>query len=46
MHADIQSAFRAALSGGDLPAGVTATDPDEAARRYAVYRNNVAVSLT
>lgn len=46
MHADIQSAFRAALSRGDLPAGVTATDPDEAARRYAVYRNNVAVSLT
>jgi hypothetical protein len=38
--------FAAALTGGPLPEGVTATAPDEAARRFDVYRNNVAVSLT
>lgn len=39
------AAFRAALRAGTLPPGVTAVDPAEAARRFAVYRNNVAVSL-
>ncbi|WP_176562852.1 HvfC/BufC N-terminal domain-containing protein [Paracoccus liaowanqingii] len=38
--------FRAALRGGALPPGVTATDPTDAARRFDVYRNNVAVSLS
>lgn len=40
-----EAAFHAALRGGTLPPGVTAPDPAEAARRFAVYRNNVAVSL-
>lgn len=40
------AAFRAALHGATPPPpGVTAADPAEAARRFAVYRNNVAVSL-
>ena len=39
-----QSAFRAALGGAPLPPGLIADQPD-AARRLAVYRNNVAVSL-
>lgn len=43
--ADFTPAFRAALAGGDLPDCVTARDPDEAAIRFAVYRNNVAHSL-
>lgn len=34
-----------ALHGGALPPGVTARDPAEAARRFDVYRNNVAVGL-
>lgn len=42
---DFIEAFDAGLKGAALPAGVTARDPDEAARRFAVYRNNVAVSL-
>lgn len=46
MQAEQQSLFDAALRGGSLPPGVTATDPAEAARRFAVYRNNVTVSLT
>lgn len=37
--------FRAALAGGGLPDFITARDPDEAATRFAVYRNNVAHSL-
>ena len=44
-HRDLQTAFDAALKGGDLPPGVTAHDPSEAPRRFAVYRNNVAVGL-
>ncbi|MCT4333749.1 putative DNA-binding domain-containing protein [Paracoccus sp. YLB-12] len=43
--ADFTPAFRAALAGGDLPDFVTARVPDEAAIRFAVYRNNVAHSL-
>lgn len=46
MHAETLARFQSALRGGDLPHGVTATDPAEAARRFAVYRNNVAVSLS
>lgn len=39
------AAFRTALRDGTLPPGVTAANPTEAARRFAVYRNNVSVSL-
>jgi hypothetical protein len=46
MHADLQAEFEAALRGAAVPAQVTAREPDEVARRFAVYRNNVAVSLT
>lgn len=45
MPPDGQSAFRSALRDGTLPPGVTAAHPAETARRFAVYRNNVAVSL-
>lgn len=45
MHAESQAAFRHALRAGPLPPGVTAADPAETARRFAVYRNTVAVSL-
>lgn len=44
-HRDWQAAFDGALRGGPLPPGVTSPDPAEAERRFAVYRNNVAVSL-
>lgn len=44
-HADLIAAFHAGLGGGALPPGVTARDPAEAERRFAVYRNNVAHSL-
>ncbi|MCF3973170.1 HvfC/BufC family peptide modification chaperone [Paracoccus salsus] len=42
---DVTPDFRAALAGGPVPGCVTASDPDEIARRFAVYRNNVAHSL-
>lgn len=42
---DITPDFRAALAGGPVPGFVTAREPEEAARRFAVYRNNVAHSL-
>lgn len=45
MQHDAQTAFRDALRAGRLPPGVTAADPAEAARRFSVYRNNVAASL-
>lgn len=45
-HADFAAAFRAALFDGTLPPGATARDPEEVVRRFAVYRNNVAHSLT
>lgn len=44
MLAELQSAFREALAGPAPPAGI-AGDPAAAARRFAVYRNNVARSL-
>ncbi len=44
-HAELIADFRAALPAGGLPPGVTARDPAEAVRRFAVYRNNVAHSL-
>ncbi|NBE07679.1 HvfC/BufC N-terminal domain-containing protein [Paragemmobacter ruber] len=45
-HATFTTAFRAALFGGPPPPGAFANDPDEVERRFAVYRNNVAHSLT
>lgn len=45
MQHDIQPGFREALRAGHLPPGITAADPSEVARRFAVYRNNVAASL-
>jgi len=37
--------FRAAIFDGAPPADVTAPDPSEVGRRFAVYRNNVVHSL-
>lgn len=45
VHRDFVAAFDAGLKRAPLPPGVTAVAPDEAERRFAVYRNNVAVSL-
>lgn len=45
-HARTQAAFHAALWEPGLPEGLTAPQPDEVARRFAVYRNNVLHSLT
>lgn len=45
-YPDLVSAFASGLTDGDLPPGLTARKPQEAERRFAVYRNNVAVSLT
>lgn len=46
--ADLQTRFSGALCEPDkpVPAGVVAPGGGSAARRYAVYRNNVIVSLT
>ena len=44
-HPDLVTAFAAGLVDGSLPPDLTAQAPDEASRRFAVYRNNVAVSL-
>lgn len=46
MQADLIQSFRTGLFDGSLPIGVTATAPDEAAARFAVYRNNVTHGLT
>jgi hypothetical protein len=46
VHPDFLAAFAGALRGGPLPAGLTARATDEVERRFAVYRNNVTVSLT
>lgn len=46
VHPDFMAGFDTALRGGPVPAGLTARDPREVERRFAVYRNNVAVSLT
>ncbi|MDR7123503.1 DNA-binding domain-containing protein [Pseudotabrizicola sp. 4114] len=45
-HPDFVAGFDGALRGGPLPAGLVARDPTEVERRFAVYRNNGAVSLT
>ncbi len=45
-HAPIEAALAAALWQGTVPAGLTAPDPQEIARRFAVYRNNVAHGLS
>ncbi|MFZ3585181.1 DNA-binding domain-containing protein [Loktanella sp. DJP18] len=45
-YPDFTAAFDAALRGATLPDGATAVVPQEVERRFAVYRNNVAVSLT
>jgi hypothetical protein len=45
-HPELIAAFTAGLTNGVLPAGLTARAPDEATRRFAVYRNNVAVGLS
>lgn len=45
-HPEFVAAFDAALRGGRVPAGILARHPAEVERRFAVYRNNVAVSLT
>ena len=45
-HAATQAAFHAALWRPDPPEGLTAPAPEEVARRFAVYRNNVQHSLT
>jgi hypothetical protein len=44
-HREFTTAFDAGLRGAPLPFGVTAPSPDEAVQRFAVHRNNVAVSL-
>lgn len=46
LHPDFVARFDAALHGGPLPAGLVARDMTEVERRFAVYRNNVSVSLT
>lgn len=45
-HPDLIARFDGALRGGPLPPGLIARDPAEVDRRFAVYRNNVAVSLS
>lgn len=45
-HDTFLTGFDRGLRGGPMPPGVTARIPAEAARRFDVYRNNVAVSLT
>jgi hypothetical protein len=45
-YLDLIDAFDAGLRGAGLPPGLTARNPEETERRFAVYRNNVAVSLT
>jgi len=44
-HPEFLNAFRAGIGSGALPPGLTAMAPEEAAQRFAVYRNNVTVSL-
>lgn len=45
-HPELIAGFGRGLWDGILPPGMTARDPAEAGRRFAVYRNNVAHSLT
>lgn len=44
-YPDLAAAFGNGLRVGAVPPGVTARRPEEAARRFAVHRNNVAHSL-
>lgn len=44
-HPEFLAAFTDGITSGTLPPGLTAQAPGEAARRFAVYRNNVTVSL-
>jgi hypothetical protein len=44
-HASAEAAFHAALWQDAPPEGLTAPAPDEIARRFAVYRNNVQHGL-
>ncbi|WP_236020996.1 DUF2063 domain-containing protein [Sedimentimonas flavescens] len=44
-HEAFAQSFRRGIFDGELPQGVTARDPAEAAQRFAVYRNNVLHSL-
>ena len=44
-HPEFLAAFSAGIGTGVLPPGLTVVAPDEAAQRFAVYRNNVTVSL-
>jgi hypothetical protein len=46
VYPDFIAAFVAGLKGGPVPPGITSCAPDEVERRFAVYRNNVAHSLT
>lgn len=45
-HAEFLSSFKTALRGGTLPPGLMARGSAEVERRFGVYRNNVAVSLS
>jgi hypothetical protein len=45
-HAAIEQALHAALWQPETPAGLTAPDTGEVARRFAVYRNNVQHGLS
>lgn len=44
-HPEFVEAFRGGVWTGALPPGAAACAPEEAARRFAVYRNNVAHGL-
>ena len=46
MHSDLVRAFDTGLRTGILPLGVSAKVPDETARRFDVYRNTVAYTLS
>ena len=46
LHPELAAAFSGGIWTGTLPPGMTARDPAEVERRFAVYRNNVAHSLT
>jgi hypothetical protein len=45
-HPERLAGFDAALRGGAVPGGLTARSVAEVERRFAVYRNNVAVGLS
>ncbi|MES2845049.1 MAG: DNA-binding domain-containing protein [Pseudomonadota bacterium] len=45
-HPDLIAAFACGIVDGTLPPGLTAHAPQDAARRFDVYRNTIAVGLT